>query len=98
MGRSKTAVARADVEEGRSIETWLWREAGALVSFGLSIFLLFSLWLAALATASVLVELAELAPPRLLGGIFGEFLGQAVLRENFGTVGSYCLLVPLFLL
>ena len=151
MARTKTAAARADVEEGRGIETWLWREAGALVSLGLSIFLFLSLWqsqlagevgtliarplrgtfgmvafalplagvasalqgmrnrpawsvgrwglwIALLATSAILLELAELATPRLLGGIFGEFLGQAVLRENFGGVGSYCLLVPLFLL
>ncbi len=151
MARSKTASARGDVEEGRGIETWLWREAGALVSIGLSIFLFLSLWrsqlagevgtliatplratlgalafalplagiasatqglrnrpawslarwglwIAALLTGAILLELAELSTPRLLGGIFGEFLGQAVLRENFGAVGSYCLLLPVFLL
>ncbi|MGH7805599.1 MAG: DNA translocase FtsK 4TM domain-containing protein, partial [Candidatus Binatia bacterium] len=151
MARSKTASARGEVEDGPGIETWLWREAGALVSCGLSIFLFLSLWqshlagevgtliatplraglgmiafalplagiasaiqglrnrpawslarwglfCAALATTSILVELAEVGAPRAFGGIFGEFLGQAVLRENFGAVGSYCLLVPVFLL
>lgn len=150
MARTKSAGARtADVEEG--IELWLWREAGALVSFGVSVFLLLSLWqsqlagevgsliagplhatfgavafafplagllsalrglrhrpqwsmgrwgslVVGLATAAVLVELAQISAPRALGGMFGEFLGQAVLRENFGTVGSSVLLVPLLML
>ncbi|MEA2624155.1 MAG: segregation ATPase FtsK/SpoIIIE, family [Candidatus Binatota bacterium] len=50
------------------------------------------------AFSSVLVELLRLGPPREIGGIFGEFLGQAVLSENFGRAGSYCVLVPGFVL
>ncbi len=60
-----------------------------------------------MATAAVLCELpavgatcpsyAQPAPPHTLGGIAGQFLA-AVLCENFGVLGSWCFLVPLFLL
>ena len=49
----------------------------------------------ALLTGAILVELAGIGPGRQLGGVFGEFL-STVLRANFGEVGSYCVLLPVF--
>ncbi len=143
-----------------SIPEWWAREAAALLTCGLSLFLFVSLWSSRLtgqvgshiagplreffgltayvvpvaglagavnamrgrpvwstvrwaagfglmASAAILFELpgggdscpsyARPAPPHTLGGIAGQFLA-AVLCENFGVVGSYCFLVPIFLL
>jgi DNA segregation ATPase FtsK/SpoIIIE, S-DNA-T family len=143
-----------------SLPEWWLREAGALITCGVSLFLFLSLWssqltgqvgqhvaaplreffgltsylvplaglaaalnamrdrplwstirwfaaLGLIASAAILTELPGLgsscpgysqpAPPHTLGGIVGQFLA-AVLCENFGVVGSYCFLVPVFLL
>ena len=158
---SQSRVAR---ERGRprrsSLPEWWLREAGALLTGGVSLFLFLSLWtsqqtgqvgrhlagplreffgltaylvpvagLAAalgamrerprwsamrwaaavglMASAAIVAELPRVgsscpgysqpAPPHTLGGIAGQFLA-AVLCENFGVVGSYCFLLPVFLL
>ncbi|MGH7858135.1 MAG: DNA translocase FtsK, partial [Candidatus Binatia bacterium] len=76
------AGAAVAIEGFRGRPMWTSRRISAFVGF--------------VASGAILVEVIGVEGPRTFGGLFGDLLGRVVLRSNFGLVGTYCLVVPVF--